>query len=224
MFERAPERTLPRILVGAIAITVVVYLLVNAAFLHVLPFGAIARSKLVAADVAVAILGPRGGAIVAGLALVVVLAAISGVILVTPRVLFAIARDGLGPAALARVNRGGTPWVATLVVGVVAAALAITGTFERLFGIAIMLVLVADLAAALALLRLRRAGAAGPAPAFRVPALPVVAGGYLVVYAALFVVSVVGDPVLAIASAGTVAVAAVGAVVATRRAARRARG
>src|SRR2546426_7155096 len=62
--------------------------------------------------------------VVAGLALLVVLASLNGNVFVTPRVLFGLARDRLAPAAPARVNGGGSPWVAMLVVGVVAIALA----------------------------------------------------------------------------------------------------
>src|SRR2546422_9789581 len=115
-----PGRTLPRVFLGGIAIVTALYLLLNAAFLHVLPLAQIATSNLVAADVATAIVGARAGAVVAGLALLVVLASLNGNIFVTPRVLFGLAREGLAPGALARVNRGGTPWVAMLLVGAVA--------------------------------------------------------------------------------------------------------
>src|SRR5213079_3797716 len=82
----------------------VLYLALNAAFLHVLPLERIAASNLVAADVMDALVGARGGALVAGLALLVVLASLNGNVFVTPRVLFGLARDGLAPGALARVN------------------------------------------------------------------------------------------------------------------------
>src|SRR5438132_7382708 len=139
-----PGRTLPRVFLGGIAIVTALYLLLNAAFLHVLPLAQIATSNLVAADVATAIVGARAGAVVAGLALLVVLASLNGNIFVTPRVLFGLAREGLAPGALPRVNRGGTPWVAMLLVRAVAAALAATGTFEKLLGLAIAEVLVID--------------------------------------------------------------------------------
>src|SRR5258705_55772 len=90
-----PNRTLPRIYFISIALTVALYLLLNAAFLHVLPFETIASSKLVAADVAVAIFGEHGGTLVAALALLVVLASLNGNLFVTPRVVFALARDWL---------------------------------------------------------------------------------------------------------------------------------
>jgi basic amino acid/polyamine antiporter, APA family len=178
-----PSRTLPRIFLGGIAIAAALYLLLNAAFLQVLPLQQIADSKLVAADVADALLGAKGGAVVAALALLVVLASLNGNVFVTPRVLFGLARDRLAPGVLARVNAGGSPWVAMLLVGVVAMALAATGTFELLLGLAIVLILVIDGLAVVALFRLRARGA-GPAP-FGVPWYPVVPLLLLVVYGAL---------------------------------------
>ena len=69
-----PDRRLPRIfLIGILGITAL-YLLLNAAFLQVLPMARIAQSTLVAGDVAAEIFGARAGALMAGLALLVVLA------------------------------------------------------------------------------------------------------------------------------------------------------
>src|SRR6266704_5237051 len=177
-----PSRTLPRIFLGGIALAAALYLLLNAAFLQVLPLERIAASKLVVADVADAILGAQGGAAVAGLALLVVLASLNGNVFVTPRVLFGLARDGLAPAALARVNSGGSPWTAMLLIGVFAIVLAATGTFELLIALAIVLILVIDGLAVVALIRLRARKGAAP---FAVPWYPVVPLLLLVVYGVL---------------------------------------
>ncbi len=188
-----PSRALPRMFLGGIAIAAALYLLLNAAFLQVLPLERIAASKLVAADVADAILGAKGGMVVAALALLVVLASLNGNVFVTPRVLFGLARDRLAPSVLARVNAGGSPWVAMLVVGVVAIALAATGTFELLIALAIVLILVIDGLAVVALFRLR--ARERPAP-FAVPWYPVVPLLLLVVYGALLLGTAWAQPKL----------------------------
>src|SRR5207249_4636441 len=194
-----PSRTLPRILLGGLAATAVLYLALNAAFLQVLPLERIAASNLVAADVMDTLVGARGGALVAGLALLVVLASLNGNVFVTPRVLFGLARDGLAPGALARVNAGGTPWVAMLAIGVFAIALAATGTFELLLGLAIVQVLVIDSWAVIGLFRLRRRD--GPAP-FSVPGYPWLPLLFVAVYAALFAGTVRAQPTLVAAALG----------------------
>ncbi|HEX4574430.1 MAG TPA: amino acid permease, partial [Gemmatimonadales bacterium] len=126
-----------------------------------------------------------------GLALLVVLASLNGNVFVTPRVLFGLARDGLAPAELARVNAGGSPWVAMLLVGGVATALAGTGTFERLLGLAIITILLIDGLAVVALLRLR---AREPRAPFSVPGYPLVPLLFLAVYGALLVGATLAQP------------------------------
>jgi APA family basic amino acid/polyamine antiporter len=177
-----PDRNLPRILLVGILGTTGLYLLLNAAFLSALPLDRLAASTLVPGDVITAVVGPRAGGVIAALALLVLLAGLNGNLFVTPRVLFGLSRDGLGPAPLARVNRGGTPAPAMLLVGAVSLLLAATGTFERLLSLAIVLVLATDGFMVLVLFRLRARSALAP---FRVPFYPVVPLAFLCVYALL---------------------------------------
>ncbi len=193
-----PERTLPRVFLVGIAVVTALYLLLNAAFLHVLPFDQVAASNLVAGDAAAAIFGAKGGAVIAVLALLVVLASLNGNVFVTPRVLFGLAREGLAPAPLARVNAGGTPWVAMLVVGAVALGLTATGTFGGLLSLAILLVLVIDGFTVAALFRLR---ARQPDAPFRVPLYPFTPALFIAVYATLFVGAALTQPRLALMAA-----------------------
>ena len=201
-----PERTLPRVFLLGIAIVTALYLLLNAAFLHVLPFDQIAASNLVAGDVAATILGAKAGVIIAVLALLVVLASLNGNVFVTPRVIFGLAREGLGPRRLADVNAGGTPWVAMLVVGGMAIILAATGTFVQLLSIAIALILVIDsvVIGSLFVLRARQ-----PDAPFRVPLYPLVPAAFIAVYLALLVGTAKTQPGL-VAIAGAVTVVAWG--------------
>ena len=186
-----PDRTLPRIFLLGIAVVTGLYLLLNAAFLHVLPFEQVAASKLVAGDVAGAIFGARGNTVITVLALLIVLASLNGNVFVTPRVVFGLARDGLAPAFLARVNAGGTPWPAMVLVGVVAVVLAATGQFGTLLSLAILIVLVIDGISVAALYRLRQRQPEAP---FRVPLYPYLPTAFIGVYGVLFVGSAYAQP------------------------------
>ena len=212
-----PGRTVPRVLLGGIVTVAALYLLLNAAFFQVLPIDRIAGSNLVPGDVVAAVSGAQGGTIVAALALLVVLASLNGNVFVTPRVIFGLARDGFGPAVLARVNRGGSPWAATLVVGAVVALLAATGTFESLLGLAIVQVVVIDSVAVLSLFRLR---AREPHAPFEVPWFPWVPIAFVAVYAALFAATAVGQPWLVLIALGVLG-AAYGASLTVRGGGRR---
>jgi APA family basic amino acid/polyamine antiporter len=200
-----PDRSLPRVFLGAIASVTALYLLLNAAFVHVLPFDRIARSTLVAGDAAEAMFGPRAGAVMSGLALLVVLASLNGNLFVTPRVVFGLSRDGLGPRVLSRVNPGGTPWTALLLVALVAVLLAATGTFERLLSLAITFILVTDGFMVVVLFKLR---AGRPAAPFRVPLYPLVPLLFLGTYVLLLVGALVEQPTITLTGLAALGVVA----------------
>jgi APA family basic amino acid/polyamine antiporter len=199
-----PTRALPRIFLWCIGLVTGLYLLLNAAFLNVLPLDQIAASPLVAGDVMARLFGGWAGSATALLALLVVLACLNANVFVTPRVVYGLARDGLAPRVLARVNRGGTPWIATLVVGAVSVVLAATGSFSRLLSLAILLILVTDGFMVIVLFRLRMRDPDSP---FRMPLYPWLAWLFLAIYALLFAAGAADQPGLACISAATLAAA-----------------
>jgi APA family basic amino acid/polyamine antiporter len=197
-----PMRTLPRIFLWSLGLVTGLYLLLNAAFLNVLPLDRIAASPLVAGELMVRLFGEWAGSATALLALVVVLACLNANVFVTPRIVYGLARDGLAPRVLARVNRGGTPWVALLLVGAVSVLLAATGSFSRLLSLAILLILVTDGFMVIVLFRLRRRNPEAP---FRMPLYPWLPWSFLAIYALLLVAGVVDQPVLACITGATLA-------------------
>ncbi len=151
-----PGRTLPRALIGGTVVLIVLYVLINAALLRVLPLSALAASDLPAAAAARIVL-PRGGAeLIAVISLLTVLSLLNATLLMTPRVLVAIGRDGLFTAKAAAVSAGGTPRVALAFSSAAAAALILSGTFEQIIALATVLFLVNYIAVYLAVFVLRR--------------------------------------------------------------------
>jgi amino acid transporter len=92
-------------------------------------------------------------------------------ILATPRLLFAFARDGFFPSALARlhpVHR--TPAAAIVAQCAIVLALALTSTFERLAVLANLSALVLYATCCVAMWQLRRRDVRADGPPFQVPA------------------------------------------------------
>jgi APA family basic amino acid/polyamine antiporter len=121
---REPERTIPRAIALALVITLVVYLLVAAALLVGLGPERLAQqmsplAALVDAGAApgLGVLVRVGAAVAAGSALLSVLVAIS-------RTALAMAEGRDLPRSLARIGPRGTPWIADLLGGAIAAAVA----------------------------------------------------------------------------------------------------
>jgi APA family basic amino acid/polyamine antiporter len=124
---------IPRAMGLSILVVTAVYLSVNAALLHALPVGALRTSELPAAMALEQIFGGAGTVIIACLALVIVATCLNGMVMVLPRTLYGLGRDGLFARAATRVNRGGTPDVALGLSALLAILLAVTGTFETVF-------------------------------------------------------------------------------------------
>ncbi|MGZ4810941.1 MAG: APC family permease [Thermoanaerobaculia bacterium] len=129
-----PARNIPRSIFGGVALVIAIYLLINIAFLRVVPLGTIAGEKLAAAAIAQALFGLHANTIVRVLTIVALLSAANSNILMAPRVLYAMASDGLFWRGAREVNVGGTHDVALMISSMVAAALIVTGTFESVVG------------------------------------------------------------------------------------------
>ncbi|HKN68563.1 MAG TPA: APC family permease [Gemmatimonadaceae bacterium] len=168
---RDPGRQIPRSMFGALFTVAAIYLMINLAFMYVLPVTAMAGSTLAAARVAQTIFGSRGDTVVR---LVVVLAlpsAVNACLLMSSRVLYAVSRDGIGPRIATRVNEGGTPTVSLVASAGVSLAFLATGTFQSVIAVAAFF-FVADYALsflAVFVLRQREPGAPRPYRAFGHP-------------------------------------------------------
>ena len=128
-----PERNLPRALIIGVTIVVAVYLLANFAYLRVLGIEGLAASTAPAADTMQAVLGPVGGKVIAAGIALSTFGFLNLVILVTPRVLQAMAADGVFFRRLAVLHPVyQTPTAAIVALAVVAVALTLTGTFREL--------------------------------------------------------------------------------------------
>ena len=130
--DRDPTRNLPRSMIGAVVAIIALYLLVNVAFLHVLPLSQLAASQLPAADAAQVMFGARGGAIITALSLLSLVSVMNAGFMQTPRILYGMSRDGLFLRGAAVVNHRGTPTTALFVGTVTQIALVANGTFDRL--------------------------------------------------------------------------------------------
>ncbi|HEY5908931.1 MAG TPA: amino acid permease, partial [Vicinamibacteria bacterium] len=114
-------------------VLVVLYLLANLGYLAVLGPEGVMKAERVASEAASGVLGPVAGRILAAVALVSMFSAANSIVLTSPRVYFAMARDGLFFRQLAEVHpRFATPATAIVAGSAWSALLAATGTFEQL--------------------------------------------------------------------------------------------
>ncbi|MCU0686733.1 MAG: LLM class flavin-dependent oxidoreductase [Polyangiaceae bacterium] len=167
-----PARDLRPVLVGTVLLVAACYLAVTQAVPWALGDGEAARGDLPVAALAEAAFGSAGRRALTAAILVSMVGGAAEGMMVRPRLWFALARDGLAPAGLARVGPTGVPYAAMTAHALLVASLLASGSFETLLA---LLVLSQALGAALqaaAVVRLqRRAGVAFPAPAIVFAAL-----------------------------------------------------
>jgi APA family basic amino acid/polyamine antiporter len=130
-----PGRDIPRAMVGGVLAVTAIYVLINAAFLYVLPISSMAGQPLVAATAAGAIFGDKGDLIIRLLTIVSMLGAINALTMMAPRVLYAIGDSGLLPAAH-KVDDRGTPTVGLLLSTIVVVLFTATGTVNSVGALA----------------------------------------------------------------------------------------
>jgi len=123
-------KNIPRAMLSSVVSIAAIYLLVNLAFLRVVSLPTIAGHKFAAGAVVEHLFSANGQLVLRLLVIVMLLSAVSSNVLMAPRVLYAMARDGLFWRGATEVNRGGTPDIALLFSSLLAAAFIATGTFE----------------------------------------------------------------------------------------------
>jgi basic amino acid/polyamine antiporter, APA family len=174
--DRDPARNLPRSALGGVLLTIFIFLLINLAFLHVLPVRMLAASKIPAADAAFAILGDHGRQFVLIIAIITLISLINSLMLIAPRILFAIGRDGLFFRKVTDINSGGTPAIALGLSAVIAIGLILSGNFSRLIAIASVMFVAIYISgfSALFVLRKRERGLVRPFKVWGYPWTPLI--------------------------------------------------
>jgi APA family basic amino acid/polyamine antiporter len=209
---RSPDRNVARATFTGIAVITALYLLVNAAVLHVLPIGTLTHSTLAAADAAKIVLGEGSSVIVTALAILCVATLANIQIMELSRTTYAMARMGNLPPRLATVSASGTPRAA-LVTGLVAIALIIAAAdsvkgqlYEILLDLYAPFVMIILLSFSIAVFRLRRTEPDLPRP-WKMPLFPFPALLSMALNAALLLLFLVSDWKTGIWSALLLAVA-----------------
>ena len=201
---RDAQKTFPRAITIATAALVALYLLVNLGYLAALGPVAAAQSERIAADAASSVLGLAAGKIVGALILVSIFSAANGLILTSPRLYFAMARDGVFFKRLAIVSpRFGTPAFAIIATATWAAVLAASGTFEQLLTFVVFTGWIFYGLGALSVFVYRRTQPGAPRP-FRVPGYPVTPLLFVLSAAGLVLNTMITQPLRAAAGLGVV--------------------
>jgi APA family basic amino acid/polyamine antiporter len=174
---KRPEKNLPLgIFIGTVVV-IAIYFIANLAYLYVFPADRIAKSDRIAADVMNTVVGPVGASIIALLILFSITGAANQNVLCSPRVYFAMAKDGLFFKKISAVHpRFLTPYYSIILIGLWSIILSVSGTFEQLFTYVIFgeWIFFGLAGAAVMILRKKRPDLARPYKTLGYPVFPII--------------------------------------------------
>jgi APA family basic amino acid/polyamine antiporter len=198
---RDARRDLSRGLLMGVASVVILYLAVNLVCLSVLGPAGLDATATPASGVMRIALGERGAQCIAAGIAISTLGFLSQGMLTAPRVYYAMARDGLFFKSVGKLfGKSGAPVVAIVLQGVVAIAIALSGTYGEIlnFEITVDAIFFGITAASLFILRRRNIGS--DAIIYRVPGHP-----FTTILFLLSCVGIVGSAIAASPANSTIA-------------------
>ncbi len=129
---RNPARDVVRSMFGGVLMVIAIYLVVNLAYVYVLPMSQLAGENFAAGAIAQKIFGAYGDKTIRVLAILSLLSTINAYTLTAPRILYAMSCDELFARRANRVNRGGTPTVTLLISTTVAVLFIVSAKFSAI--------------------------------------------------------------------------------------------
>jgi APA family basic amino acid/polyamine antiporter len=138
-----PQKNLPRTMFLIVVIVMSVYILVNLAYIYIIPVDVMAEkyrlaeatggSYLVATDVAGSFWEGMGGSVIAAAIMISTFGAVNGTIMMSARVHYAMAKEGLFFRTISKVHpKFKTPTLSLFWQGVWSAIMVFSGTFDQL--------------------------------------------------------------------------------------------
>lgn len=154
---KQPQKNIPKSLWMGVLTCIIVYVLVNQAYLYVLPVEKIAGSSLVASDAIAIALGNASGVIVAAMIVICTFGAVNGNIMAPTRITYAMGKDKVFlPWAGKEHKRFHTPGNALWLHGIWTSLFIITGSFDMLADMFVFITWIAYLFGAIGIFLLRK--------------------------------------------------------------------
>ncbi len=129
-----PRRNVPLAMVLGVTIVGVIYVAMNMTYLYAMPIGEIVKHETIAHAAAVALFSPAAAVWLSALVAVSCFGAMACAILGSPRIYYAMARDGLFFRRMAEVHpKWRTPAFALIGQGIWAGVLTLSGRYDQLY-------------------------------------------------------------------------------------------
>jgi APA family basic amino acid/polyamine antiporter len=167
---RNPSRTLPLAFLGGVTLVTLIYLLISATFLAVMPIERLTSNTAFVAQFGDALFGTAGAKVLSICALICVFGGLAALTMASPRVTFAMAQTGAFFPSFGKMHpRFGTPANAILLQTVLSLGVLFLGAFDRVLAYIIFSAVLFLALAASSLFRMKK-----PFRAWWFPAAPII--------------------------------------------------
>ena len=180
-----PGKDLPKAIVGGLSLVMAVYVVINLAYLWVLPASELAKYASPASAVAEVLFGSIGGKIINVGILVSVFGCINGYLLTGPRITYTLGKQKTIPVIFGKLNKNDVPANATLLMAVLSALYALSGQFNLLSDLAMFAVWSFYVLTFIGVMKLRKTHPNLNRP-YKVPLYPIIP--LIAIFSGLFVV------------------------------------
>ncbi len=180
-----PGKDLPKAIIGGLSLVMAVYVVINLAYLWVLPANELAQYASPASAVATELFGPIGGKIITVGILISVFGCINGYLLTGPRIIYTLGQQKSIPVSFGKLNKNDVPANATLLMAVLAALYALSGQFNLLSDLSMFAVWSFYVLTFIGVMKLRKTHPNLNRP-YKVPLYPIVP--LIAIFSGLFVV------------------------------------
>lgn len=201
---REPGRTLPRALAVGTGVVMVLYVALNAAFLHRAPISELTGKVEVGLIAGSHIFGAAGAKVMAAFIGAGLVSAVAAMMWTGPRVTVAMGEDASALRWLAHRSPNGTPMRAIVLQAAIATALLLTGSFEQVLTYVQFSLICSSFATVLGVIVLRRTRPDLPRP-YRTWGYPVTPLLFLAISAWMMIHVVRAHPVESLAGLATMA-------------------
>lgn len=159
---KRPERNVPLSIISGTGIVIVLYVLINYAFMHVLSLPALAalnENNIAAVEVARVLSGNIGVVFLAVLIAISSFGSLNALVITYPRLYYRMAQEKFFPKKLANVHpRYRTPYIALIYSGILTCVMVISGTFDILTDTVIIVEFLFFVLLGWALIKMKREG------------------------------------------------------------------
>lgn len=201
-----PKKDLPRAIFLGLGLIMIVYLLVNLAFVMTAPISNIAGNANASSDVAMTLFGPMGGKLVTIGILISVYGTINGYTMTGIRIPYAMALENKLPCShwLAKLSKTKIPYNSAILTLGIAVLMMFSGEFDRLTDMLLLVIWVFYNMTFLAVIILRKREPDLPRP-YKVPLYPIIP--LLALLGGLFIVvmTLINQPILSAIGLGLTA-------------------